>query len=614
MKLASPLKYPGLFNDVDIFLTETGQCVVDCIKNRYPHISINKFYESCAKVEQVNLKDGLSSMQLLQFCKDNDISLYGFDVQRKCFVKHISKNRNEKALVYFCINEHMYNVIDNDLIKSLVETAKGIETNIHSILIENDERKNIFLDGLPMLENLSVEKIFDYYKCNQESFIVMYDNHSLNNLLVQFMNKNIVPKIVRSKKTIITELQYKFNKEHIVYLFADQNDKSQEINYRIVPKLCTDHEIKFKNQTLTTLIVQLREKFINDQNKRKIFTKQEREDFLCKNSVCERCEEKLTLKTLEIDHIIPLSAGGTNKENNLQALCSPCHKDKTRDEQLDDEHVKVSSTYSSFNEAVEKLMTTKLSQHLAFVEKMYTNDEIKTNKIKKVQSEIIYKNKRDKLGKSNNLCEICGEKEIRLDHLGYICEDCYEIYRNYKRDRDYVDDDYNNDDDYNDEYNMDINGCRRNQLYYNKNDIPLFTVMDQFKPYAGEDINIKGLYYVETNSYMPFRGNGLYYYPIIKLGLKEGIIKKENIKYVMIASLTTPHDYYNDFIDWITINIPDYAKLSINSMIGTFAAKVENVYWKSICITEDISEAYYNLLEYEGCFIDAKECERGPFY
>jgi 5-methylcytosine-specific restriction endonuclease McrA len=29
------------------------------------------------------------------------------------------------------------------------------------------------------------------------------------------------------------------------------------------------------------------------------------------------------------DHVIPLSAGGTDDESNLQALCKPCHDRKT---------------------------------------------------------------------------------------------------------------------------------------------------------------------------------------------------------------------------------------------------------------------------------------------
>lgn len=36
----------------------------------------------------------------------------------------------------------------------------------------------------------------------------------------------------------------------------------------------------------------------------------------------------------EIDHIKPLCVGGSNEENNLQALCRNCHGDKTMFEEL----------------------------------------------------------------------------------------------------------------------------------------------------------------------------------------------------------------------------------------------------------------------------------------
>jgi 5-methylcytosine-specific restriction protein A len=31
----------------------------------------------------------------------------------------------------------------------------------------------------------------------------------------------------------------------------------------------------------------------------------------------------------EVDHIIPVSYGGTNDDDNLQSLCKPCHSSKT---------------------------------------------------------------------------------------------------------------------------------------------------------------------------------------------------------------------------------------------------------------------------------------------
>ena len=32
---------------------------------------------------------------------------------------------------------------------------------------------------------------------------------------------------------------------------------------------------------------------------------------------------------LEADHVVPLAAGGSNKQSNAQLLCEPCHKTKT---------------------------------------------------------------------------------------------------------------------------------------------------------------------------------------------------------------------------------------------------------------------------------------------
>lgn len=42
---------------------------------------------------------------------------------------------------------------------------------------------------------------------------------------------------------------------------------------------------------------------------------------------CQAC--KRVTDTLEVDHIVSLSKGGTDEDGNLQALCVPCHEAKT---------------------------------------------------------------------------------------------------------------------------------------------------------------------------------------------------------------------------------------------------------------------------------------------
>ena len=49
------------------------------------------------------------------------------------------------------------------------------------------------------------------------------------------------------------------------------------------------------------------------------------------NPLCVSCQAKGIVTTAsQVDHITPLFKGGTNDVENLQALCYPCHKDKTR--------------------------------------------------------------------------------------------------------------------------------------------------------------------------------------------------------------------------------------------------------------------------------------------
>jgi 5-methylcytosine-specific restriction endonuclease McrA len=47
-----------------------------------------------------------------------------------------------------------------------------------------------------------------------------------------------------------------------------------------------------------------------------------------KNFKLEKCKKCGTKKNLTIDHIIPLSKGGTNKFSNLQCLCKKCNQKK----------------------------------------------------------------------------------------------------------------------------------------------------------------------------------------------------------------------------------------------------------------------------------------------
>lgn len=54
---------------------------------------------------------------------------------------------------------------------------------------------------------------------------------------------------------------------------------------------------------------------------------------LSRQPLCVECERAGRVVTAtEVDHIVPLAAGGTDATENLQPLCHSCHSRKTANE------------------------------------------------------------------------------------------------------------------------------------------------------------------------------------------------------------------------------------------------------------------------------------------
>lgn len=65
------------------------------------------------------------------------------------------------------------------------------------------------------------------------------------------------------------------------------------------------------------------------KKKRKTYSKQERKIIYDKsNGRCELCGQRLSLENMTLDHIIPISMGGKDDMNNLQASCFACNQFK----------------------------------------------------------------------------------------------------------------------------------------------------------------------------------------------------------------------------------------------------------------------------------------------
>ena len=59
-----------------------------------------------------------------------------------------------------------------------------------------------------------------------------------------------------------------------------------------------------------------------------------RQNWMCAGKECPAATRGEELEEYDIDHIIPLSRGGSEDPGNLQALCPGCHRKKTEQEWL----------------------------------------------------------------------------------------------------------------------------------------------------------------------------------------------------------------------------------------------------------------------------------------
>lgn len=89
------------------------------------------------------LDDGVTPRMDTAFCEAHDISTYGFDMHDKCFTKYVSKGRNYPPLVYYCVNNHMYHITDNENVMSLVRSSQPTEHKIVTKNFQDDNKKEI---------------------------------------------------------------------------------------------------------------------------------------------------------------------------------------------------------------------------------------------------------------------------------------------------------------------------------------------------------------------------------------------------------------------------------------------------------------------------------------
>jgi 5-methylcytosine-specific restriction enzyme A len=597
MKNATPLMY-NCISEYREFLQNTGTCVVDNFIGMYGEelkLTRDKFIDMCK--EYYNNKNQCWSVE------------HGITPQ--C----VNSICEKYDITHYCLDVHKSVIIKNLSKNQNHKALIYFSVNNHMYLIMDDVMRKSLVETVKEKENwntslLSDEveektNVYDDYDIieNPKTFFTETKNTiymfsrlgttSINDIFQSLIVDHGVPDNIKCKKTKIEAFKYK--KNNIIYMFVCDPNAVHNITYKEVKVLCEKNDLPFKNQTFMHVVKQLRSKYFDEITGRIKFTKEFKEMVLEKSKKkCAGCKCCLKAKKYDIDHIRPLANGGTNQIDNLQALCKSCHQDKTANEHEQGQYVKFSDTESCFNNTVQEIMNSPLSHAYAFVEPV-----------------------QERLSSQAHASEPVKGKKL---------------------------------------FTIDINKCRRNILLNHKHDYCIFNVMDEPEEYKKTKI-IEGLYYIETDSYFPLRGNGWYYHSLVQYCLDNNIITKNNIKYVIYSSSTVKHDYYNGFINYcndhilnydqiqeyyntrtdeninfegapqedetcINLNddgeyekiyvvknkcvLSDYKKSCINSMIGGFKPNTQKkVNWRSVHVTESKIEALQYSLQYEGSFMSS---------
>lgn len=362
------------------------QCVYGALKYKYgddendllaifqdylDHKTIDK------NAEGVKLKvtDGVTTNMIMHLAEVKDRSIWALDWNKRLLAKHVSKNSNEKSMVYVVKNNHCYLIDDPKEVMNITHkfADRSFSARMSSGLFREYETKNTFTD-LPIYENVKAEDLQNYKSANV--IYSMVDIMSILINLVKIYNYQVSMENIRLSTNQVTYIYFgKFD----LHLYADINyDEELQTSWKDVKQICEKIGIAWNNQAIQTLTIQYEKLFSEQINQRIELTKAEKQLIQDEyESKCNKCSKKMK-KGFHFDHIVPLASGGSNDLDNIQLLCPECHFEKSKEELENGDYIKVNGSESSFNTVVRDIFHSDLAKSFAFIENMkYDTKQVK---------------------------------------------------------------------------------------------------------------------------------------------------------------------------------------------------------------------------------------------
>ena len=99
-----------------------------------------------------------------------------------------------------------------------------------------------------------------------------------------------------------------------------------------------------------------------------------------------------------------------------------------------------------------------------------------------------------------------------------------------------------------------------------------FSSLDEVRTFHGGKVVENAFYYIETSQTVLFQGKGVYMGEVVKVGLEDGIISPEDIKY-FVKTKTTIKGKFKPFVEHVFTHCGKNAKYIINTFIGAYLGK-----------------------------------------
>lgn len=158
-----------------------------------------------------------------------------------------------------------------------------------------------------------------------------------------------MPKEIMNKWNLLNNKQWKCPHKLCDKEYSHQSGLSRHL------KDCDyEKETKEQNTNETTKITRI---YLSKERRYEIFTGQ--------NKICGICEDKIVANNFQIDHLVPVTAGGTNDSLNLLCVCPNCHSLKTK---TVDKNIKALNKKSPETEYSRNILIHYIKETIIFAE------------------------------------------------------------------------------------------------------------------------------------------------------------------------------------------------------------------------------------------------------